>query len=81
MGAWTLSKEIYRKRLVQVQRREVLGISSAYRAVSKPAALVITDVILIALLGREHKTIFHRKGKRDKPKVSKDERSHMYDSW
>ncbi|GJQ69390.1 hypothetical protein Trydic_g13298 [Trypoxylus dichotomus] len=45
-----LNKEMYRRRLAQVQRRAALRVDSAYRTVSQPAVLVLAEVIPMALL-------------------------------
>lgn len=56
-----LSKEMYRKKLAQVQRRAALRVVSAYRTVSEPAVLVVAGVIPVALLAQERKRLYIRK--------------------
>lgn len=79
--AGALSKEKYRKRLAQVQRRAALRVASAYRTVSEPAVLIIAGVIPIALLAGERQAIYRRREEADKKKVRQEERASTLASW
>lgn len=76
-----LSKEIYSKRLAQVQRRVALRVASAYRTVSHPAVLVIAGVIPIDILAQERSAIYRRKLETDKDKVKIEERTRTMEDW
>ena len=79
--AGALNKEVYRKRLAQVQRRGALRVASAYRTVSEPAVMVIAGVIPVALLARERQAIYKRKGDEPREVVAREERQHTLDEW
>ncbi|XP_033225904.1 uncharacterized protein LOC117178586 [Belonocnema kinseyi] len=53
-----LKVQKYSKRMVSVQRRCALRITSAYRTVSAPAAMVVAGVIPIFLLPMERKRVY-----------------------
>lgn len=57
-----LRKELYRRRLAQVQRRAGLQVFSAYRTVSEPAILVGAGMIPVTL-ALERKRVYT--GKRE----------------
>lgn len=77
----SLNKEMYRKRLAQVQRQGALRVASAYRTVSEPAILVIAGVIPIDLLAKERKTVFLRKSEVGRKIASQEERSRTMECW
>lgn len=79
--AHVLSKEMYRTRLGQVQRRAALRVASAYRTVSEPAVLVIAGVIPIALLARERQAVFNRKDEGERRSVRVEERARTLALW
>lgn len=77
----SLKKEMYRKRLSQVQRRGALRVASAYRTVSEAAILVIAGCIPIHLLAKERKAIFLRKAEVGREIASMEERFRTIESW
>lgn len=77
----TLQKDIYRRRVVSVQRRSALRVACAYRTVSEPAVFVIAGVIPIDLLARERKAIYHRKADEGRKKAAEEERAHTLRRW
>lgn len=79
--AQSLDKEMYRKRLTQVQRRGALRVASAYRTVSDSAILVIAGCIPIHLLAKERKSIFLRKAEAGRKKARLEERARTIESW
>ena len=76
-----LDKEVHRKRLAQVQRRGALRVASAYRTVSEPAVMVIAGVIPVALLAKERKAIYRRKGENLREVVAREERQRTLNEW
>lgn len=56
-----LDKELYRKRLAQVQRREALRVVSTYPTVSEPGVLVVVGVISVTLLAQERRRVIFKK--------------------
>uniref|UniRef100_A0A1B6JZR0 Uncharacterized protein n=1 Tax=Homalodisca liturata TaxID=320908 RepID=A0A1B6JZR0_9HEMI len=72
-----LRQKRYRKKVVAVQRRGALRISSAYRTVSEPAVLVIAGVIPIDLLALERKRVYDGNGTVSRATA----RSHTMDEW
>lgn len=77
----SLNKEMYRKRLAQVQRRGALRVASAYRTVSEAAVLVIAGCIPIELLAMERKAVYERKTMVGKKIASREERCHTMERW
>lgn len=75
-----LNKELYRKRLAQVQRRAALRVTSAYRTVSEPAVLVVAGIVPIALLAQERKRAYIRKRQTGEDGPS-DERDTTLNVW
>jgi hypothetical protein len=80
--AVAMEKDCHRKRVLSVQRRGALRISSAYRTVSGPAVLVIAGVIPIDLHAMERKRIYERKKtEEDKTSVHRQERERTMETW
>lgn len=77
----SLEKEMYRKRLSQVQRRSALRVASAYRTVSEAAILVIAGCIPIHLLAKERKAIYTRKSEIGRKTASLEERCRTLERW
>jgi len=76
-----LKKECYRKQMGAVQRRAALRISSAYRTVSEPAALVVAGVVPIDLLAQERKTVFYTKSELGAEEASRVAREASMHQW
>lgn len=81
MWADALSKEVYRKRLAQVQRKAVLRVNSAYRTVSEPYVLVNAGVNPIALLAKERKAVYERKAEVGNKIARQEERERTLRIW
>jgi hypothetical protein len=77
----SLEKDMYRKRLSQVQRRSALRVASAYRTVSEAAILVIAGCIPIHLLAKERKAIYTRKSETSRKTASLEERCRTLEIW
>jgi hypothetical protein len=77
----SMHKQMYRKRLLQVQRRSALRVASGYRTVSEAAILVIAGCIPIHLVAQERKAIYHRKREVGRKVASVEERSLTMETW
>lgn len=77
----SLKKEIYRKRLAQVQRRAAMRVAAAYRTVSEAAVLVIAGCIPVELLAAERKSIYDKKAENGGARARADERSRTIERW
>lgn len=79
--AETLTKESYRRRLAQVQRRAAIRVASAYRTVSEPAVLIIAGVAPIELLARERKAVYERKAEVGKELATIEAKARTLERW
>lgn len=80
---WADSLKIgkYRKQMAAVQRCGALRITSAYRTVSEPAALVLAGVIPIDLLAQERKLVYHTKANLGKTEARTAAREQAFQLW
>jgi hypothetical protein len=75
--AEALRKGLYRAKVMAVQRRCALRITSSYRTVSEPAVLVIAGVIPLDLLAFERRRIFESNGTLSRAEA----RIHTMEAW
>ncbi|XP_031784078.1 uncharacterized protein LOC116417085 [Nasonia vitripennis] len=71
----------YRKKIMEVQRREALRIACSYRMVATEASVVIAGVIPVDLLAIERKRIYEARLASNSTSIAAEEREITMRNW